>query len=869
MRRRITLYIGDRRADLDDQSFILFNYSFEELGNPTIVKNSFSQQIILKGTPNNNAIFGDIFRHDRVTQYSGSKETGIYFDPTRKTTFAIYNELGEILESGYLKLDKVTQTRKRAEYTCTLFGGLGSFLFGLSYDANGEELSLADLDFGETLDFNIDRSAVGDAWARIGGDTSKAAKWDIINFMPAYNGLPPSPFDANKCLVVPYASGLQSRDGDYYAGLSIVTLNDKVTGNEAKDYRSYLQKPVIKLSAVINAICDPLNNGGWTVNLDSDFFNNINPYWDATWLTLPSLYDLNITETESSSSQTMTMEGTILPIVGGGGTGMYSVTVNLVLGADMSGLPSSNFKMWCRGVQGVVINYIVATITLFDSSNNELNSATYGITTSGVTVPDRFPQPDFTFDHIDSTGAFVDSNGDPVTFPLFAEAQGASYYRVDLQSGTENYYWGSAGYNPTGTEDRMWEVGESTYTNSYGFNPSVPDNVCTVDVKSTSSSVRTGALITKSHLLKGSKTPAQYLLSLCKTFGMQMVCDKGAKVIDVILRKNFFNNSVKDINERIDRGREISKIPFSFDSRWYLFGNDAVGEYANEYKLRYNRPFGQFRVDTGYSFNADKKNLTEDIVFKNACALMEVSPLFCDLVLDGYRNVPSVLLHGGTYLLYNGSESKSVDIPVFNNAVKTWMNASYPMHDSWEKVQFHGEENKHINERDTLVFFNEMVDTSSMHLSLTDDTEEMLAMNANKPCWLPNCCDVLDPSTKINEIPKFSRYAWSGSTINLSLDFGDPLEYQIPGALLGSYSCLFDNYWRKYITDRYDDDSAVVTCWVDWRGSQVNESLFKDFYFFDGCVWALNRIINHSLTTWDLVQCEFVRVQDTTNYTTL
>ena len=42
MRRKISLYIGDQLADLDDQSFILFNYQMDDLSNPTIVKNSYS-----------------------------------------------------------------------------------------------------------------------------------------------------------------------------------------------------------------------------------------------------------------------------------------------------------------------------------------------------------------------------------------------------------------------------------------------------------------------------------------------------------------------------------------------------------------------------------------------------------------------------------------------------------------------------------------------------------------------------------------------------------------------------------------------------------------------------------------------------------
>ena len=45
MRRKISLYIADQLVDLDDQSFILFNYTMEDMTNPAIVRNSFSQSI--------------------------------------------------------------------------------------------------------------------------------------------------------------------------------------------------------------------------------------------------------------------------------------------------------------------------------------------------------------------------------------------------------------------------------------------------------------------------------------------------------------------------------------------------------------------------------------------------------------------------------------------------------------------------------------------------------------------------------------------------------------------------------------------------------------------------------------------------------
>ena len=123
MTNKVQLYIEGLQADLDNNSFLLLNYTMEDLSNPTIVKNSFSRQITLKGTPRNDEIFGHIYRNDRDTLY-GSPYTGPQFDPTRKTSFVIYNEMMEVLESGYLKLDEITINRKSRNYKVTLYGGL-------------------------------------------------------------------------------------------------------------------------------------------------------------------------------------------------------------------------------------------------------------------------------------------------------------------------------------------------------------------------------------------------------------------------------------------------------------------------------------------------------------------------------------------------------------------------------------------------------------------------------------------------------------------------------------------------------------------------------------------------------------------------
>jgi hypothetical protein len=190
------------------------------------------------------------------------------------------------------------------------------------------------------------------------------------------------------------------------------------------------------------------------------------------------------------------------------------------------------------------------------------------------------------------------------------------------------------------------------------------------------------------------------------------------------------------------------------------------------------------------------------------------------------------------------------------------------MHDDFPKLQLHGPENVRIEDRDTLVFYNFPVAVGSEHASLTDDIQAMMNLNGATPCWLPNYCDY-DGAALLQSLPFFSRYVLSGGVVSYSWDYGTPREAMLPGVTFQSGNDVFSRYWEKYIGDRYDDDSAVVTCEVDLRGFQVGVDLLRQFYAFDGAIWALNRIIDYSLTTAGPTRCEFVKVQDISNYTTL
>lgn len=873
MRRKISLYIADQLVDLDDQSFILFNYTMEDMTNPAIVRNSYSQSITLKGTPNNNKIFGGIWRSDRET--TGGGTSGAYFDPTRKTTFTIYNELNEILESGYCKLDGISRKKSKVEYKVSLYGGLGAFFYSLSYDEEGNKRTLASLKFTgryapETeLDFPITKDSVLGAWKRLNGDNSQSALWDIINFAPAYNGLPSGLFDASKALIVAENAGLSVPEGySTKGGYVLANLPMEYTEWETKDLRSYLQRPVIKMSKVIEAICQSYNNGGYEVELDENFFSSSNPYFNDTYMTLPLINSLQVDITKSTKNIIPYADGRSIYIPNGGDvSGIYDIEVSFAPKANLKESATGNLYMNYSFAQGSAdadrrVNYIAYKIKVFDSDGILLQEQSKYV---GSTI--FYVAPDKGMDYIGYFNSDGLWQGDDVRFSL--SVRGA--YQIVIEHTVVGV---GMGYEE-GEPFRLWydqggeKGGGGVEVNTYSLTYVLSKNKV---IYTASEAARSGATITKKNLLSSDKTPADYLLSFCKMFGLIFQYDKGLKKVSILQKKNFYQDNVIDLTGRIDVGEDIQISPFVFDSKWYNFGlKYENGEYASYYSNLYDRIFGLQRVNTGYGFNADSKDVMDSVLFQGAVEVLEKSKHYVD-IMEGGKYIPSIFQDsGGTYTLTKNGESEEFDLPTPSiQAEKRWLNDTLKSYDIFPKVQFHNAGNEPYEERDTLLFLRGMLDIYGLtnRYAVTDDNTWMMALNDNTPCWLLDY-QLVDPSCAVEFLPMFSRYKWSNYGANIitkSLDFGTPAEIDIPDVTFHTDSSIYTQYWSRYITDRYDNDSKVMTCKVNLSGMQVDESLFRSFYYFDGALWALNKIINHSLTTWEETECEFIKVQDKSNY---
>lgn len=389
-------------------------------------------------------------------------------------------------------------------------------------------------------------------------------------------------------------------------------------------------------------------------------------------------------------------------------------------------------------------------------------------------------------------------------------------------------------------------------------------------------------LIKKKDLLKNQITPAALLLSYTKMFGLYFIKDPYQKKISILTRNKFFNGNIVDIDDKIDRSRDINIQPLVYDKKWYMLKNPALdSKFMTDYKSRfYNAEYGQKRLDTSYNFNLDTEDIYSGNRYQNVITVLDSSKYY-----RHYKNhkgyvAPPFAIEGFKYCLFSGKEVDGIE---FGNSYFVDFNNTSTFTgiggvDAMPKLCCFEEKNNKQSLKDlnvSLVFFNGMQylqdeDGRDIMYTISDDMAEMFTINDMTPTYLYSeyewdsndnriCC-------RTNKLPMFGRYHIENNNIVESLDFGVPLEtyinYNYP-----QEATLYNGFWKGLYEDQFSHNTRKVTANVLWDKKQGNESL-RNFYYFDGSYWILNKILDYNVCENIIqnVKCEFIKVNDLSNY---
>lgn len=941
MRRKYDLYINLQRADVNADALVLMNYKMTDAESPAAVFNSWSQQLALPRTSRNNAIFDHIYRADHKTV------TG-KFNALERTPFEIISETGEKLEAGYLKLTDISETEYTVVLYGGLGGFLFSLMYNSDGSKKSlADLQYTDGGGDGELDFNITRDAVREAWRTIGGQQAHSALWNIINFAPCYNGIPGGDFDSKKAFCYNGCYGVKASDGGYNSRRSHVMVNlvNAVDEWAAQDLRSYQQRPVISFKAVLAAIRRFATAAGYTLYYDPVWYDD-STFMGKLWLTLPKLDGVQLPNEKGSGTDTITSTDTgALPAydetsvfsksfagswVNKGVNAKHSVsvtftpTINVAAGGrwltswETPDSPSGRrywrvvamYQLLAYDADGVCIGgskvaaascktvcsdgatpmeTTISPASFVNKYNNAIsthwNTFTPGwVPDDGDTYESSMVNGDFYYGTSgDGTRKLCDSNWNELTVTLNVEDIAGM---ADLRLRTTYlavYSTGGAGtryYQNIVTDVPIYDI---SYTQTLNF-VSFADGQASYSY-SVSGTARSGAYITKKLLLGGTHTPADYLLSLCKMYGLYFVTSDDGKTIEIRQRGVAYHltDPVLDFQTRIDR-TSVKVTPYVIRSRWYDWVQETAGRFADYYKSVYGQDYGMARVNTGFEFDASHTDVLKGCVFKGAAEVLKQSKYF-ENITEGGKACPPPFIDGGTFTLWNGAgESKDLDVVTPSDAATiAYINTDFMGYDytSYPKPEFCDKDGKELDGSDVLLLYDGSGGPAQYgRFCLTDDNGLMTLYNEGKPCWLLGQAEI---AANVNYtigyrsggaslyLPRFRRMMTGSSspmTATRSLDMGVPQEIDQPAITVPESVTIYARRWKNFMTDRLNVDTKVMTCKADLRGLQVGRSLLGRICFYDGSLWALEGIKNYVLGGDQLTECELVKVNDKNNYYT-
>ena len=717
----IELYINGQKADIANEISIPMNYELEKLENPTIIKNNFSKTLELQATPTNNSIFGYYYQLDKITTGSG-------FDANKRIPFELFRD-SDLVESGYLQLNNIKYSKNTYYYEITLYGGLGDFFFNLSYNEEGENKTLADLHFGygendEEMSFTMNAETIMQTWYNSNVPTDVRTMGGVINFVPSYNGVYDD-FDNDKVLINTNDSNIFpnsfSADGKNYTtinGFGFAELNNEYTEWQMRDLRCYKQRPAIRFRAFLDAVCNPVNNGGYNVVLDKKyFFHTDNPYYNDTWVTLPLLnanseaFPQSTTSLEAESDSNYYLYAAYntgyflkpLPITfsgnsqedidRAGGTATIDVQCDFSLVAeninsnenvlllsrilpDDKGIGWSGIGVWLEAVDNN--DNIVAISDCLTFVKGMWNRKYKGnkLISEQYVIPDvtyfngwysyNDMKPKTNYQYIDGSfikegNKYVFMAGGQNTFSLKMEGV-INYGGIKLQ--LRIMRWFSSSYI---TNNWSWDYKPYLYTTTgdnvealgiCAYNIEYPNT--TLNINSSEKTLQ-DTTITKQQLLKNTVTPASLLTSYTKLFGLYFEKDITTKTITISTRNRFFEDArVIDIDDKIDWNKEVKIEPLMFNKKWYLLTCPALEttqmkNYMSDY---YEAEYGQKKINTNYNFNTDVENIYKENKYQNVITMLDSSKYYRHFPTINNNSVfaPAFANDGLTYKLFNGSD---------------------------------------------------------------------------------------------------------------------------------------------------------------------------------------------------------------------
>ncbi len=880
---RVDLYINGMHVDTDSiDSVFSYTLQWDDLTNPSLIKDDYSKTITLPGTPNNDMVFGNIWKLDFNNM--------LQFNPVQKLEYRL--ELnGSIWRTGQAKLNTVKRTGSINKYEITLYGGISTLISELnnSDSTDMDNTLLSNLDWPDKLYHILNGNFIIKNWNTQNGDFDTCCRYLRCN-----NGKYDN-FSTDKYLKITDSSGniAKGTATDIYDGLDF----DELAMNEL---RSYYQRPALYVSKIFKLIKARAEELGYTMNLDIRWFNDENPYYgqimmmcglysqDATLLDGRAYWKADSSIIGYDTSEQTTSFAATLGIPFGESSITRGITTtggHSIIDID-SAVEDESFTVYTE----YEMRFEFVTSTRPDTTNyryslddqdpygqfNIRGAVSYtGDIISDTKVLYAWPsdlktfegRPEvtnwtlgddnnwhgvFRYNYLKETMPKYQSQTDYEWIPLRHECtvprdkyqisyywttyvtgyQGIMKYRTDEWNstlkpqgdGTVDGYW-IVSCRPVTKRPNLLADADMYYPASYGFT-SVPLSI------QYSRPIRSGSRVTVSDMVGDDITAAKFLVDYCKMFGLVVSVDD--KTITISDKNMYFDGyKIYDWSDKVDRAKEMTITPLLFDNKYVELGlpkNETY--YEDKYTDTFGIDFGDVRVNTGYQFGTDTTELFSDVMFTNTVMSKERTQyIYQDSSGNIKRSAPSYAGSMPAYFVKEDDNSRK--------AADVKFTLVYPM----------------------LVTYDSSIYVTDDYLGAEDSSTD--------PMWLfPQQAKFADSSAA--SYSKATKYCYKATTTSYNiypLYFGQPRQvYDSTPDAYKTDKTMYTLFWKNYLSEIYSSANHKLTCYIRLTTLDMLNFSFKNFVVIDNTLYHVNKITDYNPLSDTTTKVELIKVNDINNY---
>lgn len=878
--QRIQLFIEGEEIQLDKQVNFAITKTFEDLNDPTVIINTWSKTVEIPGSIHNNAIFGALFRPDRVT-VEGSG-IGIYFDPTKKLDMKLFYN-GSLLLQGYAKVNSVTNKNGNIKYNLTLNGQLGKIfqeLQAITFDSAAPDMYR--IDTNQYFSGTLDRWVIEKAWSwkrdqivDLQTAMDDGNMYDFIGFTPNLSRVEDfdyASYQYSETNAKTFTETLDEHEAFKKLGMSADTaLPNGMSPRGIGEFRSYHQLPYLyvnKLFQIFARKAEELTGYEW--ELDNQWFNLKNPYWKDLVMLLEPLTG----NSGYSYINRYTMK------IGDVTGGIYSnrfewyKTTNKTESGEYACYPTLGTKM--KGIYQPDMDKSAEVIEMYDVQTKEF------------TLPANYTfalLPEFELhihngnEHVADRGAIDKRCGLVVEFTIGSNTaktlvvgpdtliSKSGYSQVitipDFESKTsssKDTYFDVPISLPIieTTSDTKVKLTVTSYWVLTGGYPSnlIPvraypsqGQLCTdgiqvtLDVKSTATAI---AAIQDSQRSYTKFNMAKFwneefnlfseVLRYCKVFGILIMTDDINKKLKFIHRAAYFNNhTIEDWTNKIDFTKDFTITPIVNDAKYMLFNyKDTEIGGNSSYKDSYGVNYGEYKLATNYNFDINTKNIMPE-------------------ANTSITHTPNILSWSNLY--DKGNLSYSVPAEYY--------------------VDCKGEDDKYTSSFGSYFFVSggaDLFDTNSKlamrNVKITDDTPYMIVNNT----YMYNQTGNDSVATPTYTSLRIDKATWDDTyftnqpvtTYSLparSYDYKRPFDKDAKG--------IYDIFWKEWLAERQSSQNKKITCYVDLTPTDYMNFEFNKFIKIGDMLYFVNKIYDYDVTTDSLTKVDLLQITNVSAYTSI